>query len=269
MMNMSVLGDTMPASLAAYYRYFDAGRLDDAVRNFSDDALYAVPAPTGSETDPRLQIHGRSALLTSLKMRGPRAYVHEPLVCVRDGSSCLLEAAWCDRTSGRAVASFVTSLQLDADGLIERCLAYLCAPAVDAPAAAEDGDIQVADAMTVVERYFAALDAGAFVDAAACFSADVVYSQPPYRHTGIDGNQRVQFDGRAALLEAFKTRGHQSFAHRVLASAQRGSRCIFEGIVEGLPGGETGSFISSLTLDPEGRIQRYLSFYCEPSVPRR
>ena len=54
-----------------------------------------------------------------------------------------------------------------------------------------------------------------------------------------------------------------------LESIQRGRHCILEGLVEGLPDGRSGSFISSLSLDDDGRIERYVSFYCEPSVARR
>jgi hypothetical protein len=35
-----------------------------------------------------------------------------------------------------------------------------------------------------------------FADAAACFSEDTLYSHPPYRPTGIDGHDRVEFRGR-------------------------------------------------------------------------
>ena len=53
----------------------------------------------------------------------------------------------------------------------------------------------------------------------------------------------------------------------MLTSIQRGPHCLFEGAVNGLPGGGTGSFISSLSLAADGTIRRYVSFYCEPAVP--
>ncbi|HEU0170322.1 MAG TPA: hypothetical protein VFR26_02700, partial [Acidimicrobiales bacterium] len=61
--------------------------------------------------------------------------------------------------------------------------------------------------------------------------------------------------------------GRQSFDHRVTTSIQRGPHGLIEGVVQGLPDGGTGSFVSSLTLDADGLIRRYVSFYCEPAVP--
>ena len=102
--------------------------------------------------------------------------------------------------------------------------------------------------------------------AASHFSDDVLYSHPPYRHTGITDPDRVEFRGRAALLAAFERRGKASFDHEVLTSIQRGPHCLFEGAVRNLPDGGTGSFISSLSLAADGTIRRYVSFYCEPGV---
>ncbi len=66
---------------------------------------------------------------------------------------------------------------------------------------------------------------------------------------------------------AFDARGKASFDHTVLTSIQRGPHCLFEGAVDDLPDGGTGSFISSLSLAADGTIRRYVSFYCEPAVP--
>ena len=52
----SIIGDAVPASLAAYYDAVDHGRLDEAAGQFSDDCLYAVPA-AGIETQPLSLIH--------------------------------------------------------------------------------------------------------------------------------------------------------------------------------------------------------------------
>jgi hypothetical protein len=118
----------------------------------------------------------------------------------------------------------------------------------------------------VVHGYFTALDAGRFDAAAAYFSDDVLYSHPPYQHTGIDDVDRIEFRGRAALRAAFEARGPTTFDHTVLTSIQRGPHCIFEGAVNNLPDGGSGSFISSLSLAGDGTIRRYVSFYCEPAV---
>jgi hypothetical protein len=107
---------------------------------------------------------------------------------------------------------------------------------------------------------------GDFAGAADCFSHDVLYSHPPYRHTGIDGNERVEFRGRAELLAAFQRRGRAAFDHHVSVYAQHGPHGLIEGRVDGLPDGRFGSFISSLSLDGAGCIRRYVSFYCEPGV---
>ena len=149
-------------------------------------------------------------------------------------------------------------------GLVGRYLAYMTTPAV-LPAPSGTGSAP-ADAAEVLARYFEALDAGSFDEAANQFSADVVYSHPPYRHTGIDSDDRVVFRGRDQLRAAFTARGKQRFDHRLVAIGQHGAHCLLEGLVEGLPHGGSGSFVSSLTLDGDGRIRRYVSFYCEPSV---
>ena len=263
----SDLGDPMPAALAAYYSDLDAGRMKEAVEHFSTDTVFALPPADGIETGPRRLRHGRDELLGWFEERGPRAYVHRIQLCVDDGAGCLVEGVGVESTTGEAFATFVASVQLDDDGLVGRYLSYMTAPAV-APAPSGTRPAP-ADAAEVLARYFEALDAGAFDEAAAQFSADVVYSHPPYRHTGIDSDDRLVFRGRDELRAAFTARGKQDFDHRVVAIGQRGPHCLLEGVVEGLPGDRNGSFVSSLTLDGDGLIQRYVSFYCEPAVPRR
>lgn len=267
-----LLGDTMPAALAAYYMALDQARMGDAAGAFSENALYAVPRPDVIETDARIETIGRDALLARFEDRGARPFVHDIALCVRDGSSCLVEGVSRVAATGLATVSFAASAQLDDDGLIARYLAFATSsvispgPADLAPAVPDDGSF--GSAADVLDRYFHALDRGEFEEAAGCFSADALYSHPPYRHTGLDGNHRVEFVGRDELLDAFRARGAQSFDHRLVSSIQRGPHCILEGLVENLPDGGTGSFISSLTLDEDGLIRRYASFYCEPGVRR-
>jgi hypothetical protein len=188
-------------------------------------------------------------------------------LCVVEGASCLLEGVSRPADTDEPFATFLAEAELDGDGTIGRYLAYVCMPAVDP--APTGTDPSSADADKVLHQYFTALDEGDFDEAAAQFSADVVYSHPPYRHTGIDSNERVVFRGRDALLAAFRQRGRTSFDHTIFTSGQRGRHCLIEGRVEGLPAGGTGSFISSLSLDDDGLIRRYVSFYCEPGVARR
>ena len=94
----------------------------------------------------------------------------------------------------------------------------------------------------------------------------VLYSHPPYKHTGIDSDRRVEFRGRPELQSAFEARGRQQFGHEVTTLVQRGPHALLEGRVFDLPDAGTGSFISSVSLDADGLIERYVSFYCEPGV---
>jgi hypothetical protein len=105
--------------------------------------------------------------------------------------------------------------------------------------------------------YYEALDEGRMAEDAAAFAEDALYATPT-----------AEFAGRHELLERFEARGAHRFDHRLMACAQRGPHCMVEGLVEGLPEGRSGSFVSSLTLDADGLIRRYLSFYCEPAVRR-
>lgn len=266
------LGDTMPAALAAYYVALDEARMGDAADAFSANVVYAVPPPDVIETDARVETVGRDALLARFEERGARPLVHDIVLCVCDGPSCLVEGVSRVAATGLATVSFAASAQLDDDGRIARYLAFATSsvinpgPAEVAPAVPGDGPF--GSAADVLDRYFHALDGGDFEAAAGCFSADALYSHPPYRHTGLDGNHRVEFVGRDELLDAFRARGAQSFDHRLVSSIQRGPHCILEGLVENLPDGGTGTFISSLTLDDDGLIRRYASFYCEPGVRR-
>ena len=52
----------------------------------------------------------------------------------------------------------------------------------------------------------------------------------------------------------------------ILCCVQQGSECFIEGVVDGIPNG--GSFVSSVSLDDEGLIRRYVAFYSAPRVPR-
>jgi ketosteroid isomerase-like protein len=260
------LGDALPAVLAAYYDAIDGNRFHEAAATFAGGGRYAVPLPGVIETGPRTETVGPAALLARFAERGPKPWRHVMRLCVVDGPDTLVEGVLGDG-DGAAVATFVGSARIGSGGLIERYLAFSCAGVRDAIPTDVDAAIAPADAAKVVHEYFTHLDNGRLAEAAACFSHDVLYSHPPYRHTGIDDPDRIEFRGRPALEAAFARRGQASFDHEVLTSIQRGPHCIFEGAVRNLPGGGTGSFISSLSLAADGTIRRYVSFYCEPGIP--
>ena len=258
------LGDPLPATLSAFWQALDSARFADAAACFSADAVYAVGRP-GVETAPRAVSVGPAAALERFTESGPRPWHHVPLLCVVEGAAALVEGELHD-ASDRPAATYVCSARIGGGGLLERLVAFSCSGARDPIPTDVDATTEPADAATVVHHYFADLDAGRFADAAARFADDVLYSHPPYRHTGIDDPDRIEFRGRPALEAAFHRRGPTSFDHEVLVTIQRGPHCMLEGAVSGLPDGGTGSFISSLSLAADGTIRRYLSFYCEPAV---
>jgi hypothetical protein len=50
---------------------------------------------------------------------------------------------------------------------------------------------------------------------------------------------------------------------------QRGPNCLFEVVTPGAGGEDLGGGVSSLSLDDEGLIRRYVAFFSVQSVPRR
>lgn len=270
--SVRVAGDPMPAALAAYLAALDAGDVGAAVAAFAPDALHAAPRAGMIETGARALSEGHDGLRRDLAARGAGSPVHEVYLCAHDGRRALVEGVARSTATGEAEAGFAASITLAPDGRIARYLGFAGSPAPertphdDAPAGAGAGAAPT-DMGVVLHDYFAALDRGDFFAAAGRFSDDVLYVHPPYRHTGIDSPDRVSFRGRAELLAAFTARGRRAFDHRITAAVQRGPHGLVEGVVEGLPGGGTGSFVSSLTLDRDGRIRRYVSYYCEPGVP--
>jgi hypothetical protein len=261
-----IIGDPVPAVLARYYDAIDQDRVVEAAATFGTQGRYAVPLPGAVETAPRTETVGPTALEERFTERGPRPWHHVVQLCAVDGGDVLLEGVLVDG-HGAGLATFVASARIGADGRIGRYVAFSC-PGVREPIPIDvPAETAPADAAAVVRDYFRDLDRGCFAEASAHFSEDVMYSHPPYLHTGIDDPDRIEFRGRRTLEAAFDRRGPAPFDHDVITSIQRGPHCLFEGAVHGLPDGGTGSFISSLSLDADGRIRRYVSFYCEPAVP--
>ena len=263
-------GDTPPAALSAYYTALDAGRVADAVAACSVDVIAATPPAVGIETDPRTLSRGRGELHARLETRGVRPFVHELLLCTVDGADVLAEGITRDRVSGAPRSSFATSVQLDGDGLVARSLTYASPEVITPlPAEANPSTTWPGSAIDKIHEYFGALDEDRFADAAACFSADIVYSHPPYKDPDVGGPGRAAFVGREALLAAFNRRGRQPIDHRIVLHVQRGPHLLLEGVVNDHAGALLGSFVSEATLDAEGLIVRYASWYTQPGLPRR
>lgn len=226
------------------------------------DVMYAVPQADQIETAPRLELHGRESVSAHIEaQRSPSQ--HRITACLGDHRVALTEGAVIDHVTGAAIGSFMASASFDDEGRVVRYVHFAGHPAT-APARLVDGEL-AHGASETIDSYFHHLEVGNFEAAVDRFSADVVYAHPPYRHTGIDSQERVVFRGSEQLLAAFRARGVQSFRHRITARFQVGAVCLFEGVVVDLPVGGPGAFLSSATLDVDGRIARYVSFYCEPS----
>jgi ketosteroid isomerase-like protein len=251
-----------PAAVRTLLEALGAGDLDAAVAAVPDGALSALPGSDGPETAPRVIARDQRELRDAL---GPafgerRA---EVLSCVTTGDdNCLVEGRLVD-DQRLAAETFLAGLQLR-DGRIARLLVYTC-PLVEPSRSWDGGSANDApgDARAIIDRYFEHLDASEFEAAAACFSPDALYSHPPYG----PGHPRAEFRGRDELLAGFRRRGPKPDRdHHIDLSPQRGTECFLEGYTIDEPRG--GTFISSLSLDPDGLIQRYLAVYCEPIVPR-
>jgi hypothetical protein len=211
---------------------------------FHEDAVLGFATPEDDLRASGSLARGRDEIAAAPVLRGGG----QALVRVGGGREVFAE--------GRVgQASFVASLRLDGKGRIERAL-WLSSAAVE-PSPTWTGVRDAgADARAILDRYFAHLQAAEFEEAAACFSEDCVYMHPPYGR----GGERVAFHGRDELLHGWRTlRGRTASRQVVTASAQRGADCIVEGVVEGVPNG--GSFLSSLSLAPDGLIRRYAAWY--------
>jgi SnoaL-like protein len=221
---------------------------------FAPDALYAYWDGSGDETAARAIASGREEIRAALSAWP----APEALVAAQDGRDCFVEGRLADG------ATFVAALQIGADGKIARCLSFHC-PAVEPPSSwSAPAPQPPGSARTVLDHYFESLSAGRFEDACACFSEDCLYSHPPYN----PGAARVEFHGRGELLAGFENvRGARpSRLPRIVCCVQNGSDCFIEGVVDGDP--PRGSFVSSVLLDSDGLIRRYVAFYSDSRVPR-
>jgi hypothetical protein len=225
----------------------------DALRAdaFAPDAVYAYWDGNGDETAGRAIARGRGPIGVVLA----RWVAAKTLVSAADGRDCFVEGRVGD------TATFVAALQLDSAGTIARCLSFHAPLVKPAPAPALPSS---RNARAILDRYFLSLTAGDFEAACACFSGDCLYSHPPYSA----GAARAEFRGRAELLAGFQgVRGARpSRLPRIVCCVQDGTNCFIEGVVDGNP--PRGSFVSSVSLDGDGLIQRYVAFYSDSRVPR-
>jgi hypothetical protein len=234
-----------------------AAALLDAV---ADDALYAYWDGSGAETAERTVVHGRDAIRAALAATSEM----RPLVSLRDDENWFVEGVLVPAT-GRTVATFAASAQVDLSGRIVRCLAFRCPPVEPSVSWGRGAEEASGDRLEILQRYLHHLIAGELVEACECFSEDCLYSHPPYA----PGTPRAEFRGRDELLNGFRqTRGPRSSRSRIVCGLQRGADCFIEGVVEN-DAGPKGSFVSSASLDGDGLIRRYVAFYTAPPIPRR
>jgi hypothetical protein len=114
------------------------------------------------------------------------------------------------------------------------------------------------DARRALVAYFADLQASRFGRAAQRFGSDGIYSHPPYR----PGADRVLWHGRDAIRDGFTYKRGKSPVRQIITdAAQSGGRAFVRGVVEGVPHGSGGTFVSTAELSDSGEITRYVAFY--------
>jgi hypothetical protein len=149
--------------------------------------------------------------------------------------------------------TLVLGARANAKGEIARVV-LLAVPRV--PGRVEPGAESAPEARGEFERYFAALQASRFDDAAARFSEDTVWSHPPYRGSP----DRELARGRNELVDIFVSkRGPSPVVQLITSFWQSGDKVFLEGVVEGIPNG--GSFVGTGQITSSGEINRYVAFY--------
>lgn len=182
--------------------------------------------------------------------------------CVYGRGGCYVEGCFTDQRE-RTARTFVASFQFAGDCAIKRQLSFRGPFIPPCPVSHADEAEPPGDGRLVAEQYFAALARGDLDHAAGFFSENCLYAHLPFSF----GTQTTVFRGRDEVLAAFNRRGVQPWRSSIDVSVQHGAECFIEGVVRGTP--KSGSYVSSLSLDREGLIRRYVAFFCEPPVPRR
>lgn len=257
-------GDLLPPGPSELLRGLSEGDASRAAAGFGPGAVYAAVANETDEVAPRAVLAGQE-IGEGLAADPRLGRAHQLRVCCVTGDDCLLEG-WILGGGGERTRSFAASIQLDAAGLISRCLMFRT-PAVEDAGEAGDPNRTGADIRRLLDEYFEELQASRFEAATANYSEDCLYSHPPYS----PGAGRAEFHGRDGLLAGFEARGPRPARIFIDLSIQRGADLLLEGhaLVDGTPAGPQSSFVSSASLDAAGKIRRYVAFQCKGLEPRR
>lgn len=258
-------GDALPSPVAELLHAFAAGEPEAARRCFSANAIWAPPSDEANETAPRSVYEGE-AIVGALEADPQMGRSHGVRLCLHEGTDCMLEGEILGE-DGSPIGSYGAGFQLKGEK-IDRAIVFRT-PAVEDNAGTQGENVAGVDIQQQIEGYFHELESAQFETATAFFSAEGLYLHPPY----FPGETpRPTFRGTVELLAGFEKRGAQDLLHFIDVSIQRGPFLMLEGhtLIDGTPEEPTGSYISSATVDGEGRILRYLAFYTMPTmVPRR
>ena len=153
----------------------------------------------------------------------------------------------------------IAGLTFDAGGLV--CRLVLLRAALVPPLATGEST-SAPPGRPILEAYFDDLMNSRFREAAAHFSADALYSHPPYA----GGSERVLYTGRERVSRGFAIERGPSPVRQVITGFwQRGDRAFIEGVVEGIADG--GTFVSTAQISSQGEIARYVAFYSASRIP--
>jgi len=171
----------------------------------------------------------------------------ESVIALADEHHMFLEGRGGARTCAAA-------LELRCDGSLAPWLLLTC-QLVEPPPPREQGERP--PLRPRLERYFTALNDGDFAGAGSCFAEDCLYVHPPYG----PGEPPAIFKGRASLIEQWPLRRGR---RRVATSLERCVQAGNHAFAQGRAG--AGTFLSSVVLDADGLISRYVAFYA-PDAP--
>jgi hypothetical protein len=219
-------------------------------------------------------VDGATATTEALARLAPSTLTVCATVVASDGCWAELTRAgvtWGGDGDGDPEETCVVGLSYDDAGAVSR-LVWLRAPLAPpagsgvagrpVPSADGNGATTASDGRPILERYLADLSQSRFGEAATHFTADTIYSHPPYG----GGTERVLYRGRDALAHGFAhDRGPSPVRQVITGVWQRGGRMFVEGVIEGIPNG--GTFFSTAQISPEGEIARYVAFYSATRIP--